>query len=90
MNAVEVKEYFLNDFKKEIQKVIDNEEQIKSKIIFSPDEIIKYLTSIGFENKDQESNSWSWDFWCKLKFNNEIYYLSCSGYYNTGLTFNKE
>ncbi len=91
MNEVEIKKYFLNDFKKQIQKVINNEEQqVKSKIIFSPDEIIKYLTSIGFEDKDKESNSWSWDFWCKLKFNNEIYYLSCSGYYNTGLYFYKE
>ena len=93
MNVVEVKEYFLNDFKKEIQKVInDKEKEVKSKILFSPDEIIKYLESIGFEDEDEdkESNSWSWDFWCKLKFNNEIYYLSCSGYYNKGLTFIKE
>lgn len=91
MNEIEVKEYFLNDFKKQIQKVINNEEQeIKSKIIFSPDEIIKYLISIGFEDEDKGSNSWSWDFWCKLNFNDEIYYLTCCGYYNKGLTFIKE
>lgn len=92
MNTEEVKEYFFEDFKKEIQKVIESDDklEVKSKILISPDKAIKYLESIGFEDLDKESNSWSWDFWCKLQYKDEIYYLCCSGYYNQGLTFYKK
>lgn len=81
----------MEDFKKEIDRVIKGEiTGAKSKILVSPDEVDKYLTSLGFVQEDFDSNGWSWDFWMSYSKDGIRYTLSGSGWYNTGLVFRND
>lgn len=78
----------MEDFKKEIDKVLSGEIKLAStdKLI-SPDLVDGYLISEGLEQGNFDSNGWDWDFWMEYIKGDLTYILSGSGWYNRGLTF---
>lgn len=80
----------MDKFKKQIQKVIDGEvNSVRSENLISPDVVVDYLESIGFEDEDIDTNGWDWDFWINLSKEGKKFVLSGSGYYNRGISFYK-
>lgn len=78
----------MEDFKKEIDKVLKGElTSTSSNILVSPSEIDTYLKNEGLIQGDFDSNGWDWDFWMEYLSKDNRYILSGSGWYNTGLTF---
>lgn len=81
----------MEDFKKEIEKVLRGEfTSTSSNTLISPSEIDIYLKSEGLEQGNFDSNGWDWDFWMEYIKGDKKYILSGSGWYNTGLTFSNE
>jgi hypothetical protein len=78
----------MEDFKREIDKVISGEiSSTSSSILISPHEIDSYLISEGLEQGNLDTNGWDWDFWMDYSKDDKKYILSGSGWYNRGLSF---
>ena len=78
----------MEDFKREIDKVISGEiTTTTSNTLISPHEIDSYLISEGLEQGDLDCNGWDWDFWMSYFKEGKKYCLSGSGWYNRGLSF---
>lgn len=78
----------MEDFKKEIDKVIQGEiSSTTSNTLISPDDIDTYLKEEGLKQEDFESNGWYWDFWKEYTKDGKTYILGGSGWYNNGLSF---
>ncbi len=78
----------MEDFKKEIDKVLSGEiTTTESLTLVSPHEVDAYLTEEGLTQGDFDSNGWDWDFWMSYYKNGKKYFLAGSGWYNRGLSF---
>ena len=81
----------MEDFEKEIDKVISGEIQLaNSNILMSPEKVNVYLISEGLEQGNFDSNGWDWDFWMEYFKGDKKFILSGSGWYNNGLSFYSE
>lgn len=47
----------------------------------SPNEVVDYMKTIGYEDMGIESNGWQWDYWIEFNKEDKSYTLSGSGYY---------
>lgn len=78
----------MEDFEKEIDKVISGELQLaNSNVLISPEQVDLYLKSNGLEQGDFDSNGWDWDFWMEYFKADRKFILAGSGWYNNGLSF---
>lgn len=81
----------MEDFEKEIDKVISGEIQLaNSNILISPEKVNLYLKSNGLEQGNFDSNGWDWDFWMEYFKEGKKFILAGSGWYNNGLSFYSE
>lgn len=78
----------MEDFKKEIDKVISGEIKLaNTQTLLSPNTIDSYLKESGLEQGNFDSNGWDWDFWMEYLKEDKTYILSGSGWFNNGLSF---
>ena len=90
MTKKEVKEQVKKWMIDDIQSVIQGEKENVELLYCRPADVQEYITSIGGELDDFETNGWQWDYWVKVKIGESNYMLSGDGYYGNSADFSKQ
>ena len=80
----QVKDLMIQD----IQSVINGEKENVSLLYTRPNDIIKYIKSLGGSSQDDfDTNGWQWDYWFNITLDGNKYSVSGDGYYSDSASF---